>query len=138
MQWNDSFATSVREVDDEHRALFRLCDALESRLEAGAETSEIQALAADVIIHAAHHFAHEERQMRAAGYSLYGWHRSQHQNARRRLRTYEQHLRRGEREKAAELVSFLSGWLNEHVRLADRMFGAFMRNHDRELTARAS
>jgi hemerythrin len=91
----------------------------------------------DLVIHAAHHFSHEEREMRAAGYSLYPWHHRQHHTARFKIRVLERRIRRGDRDAALELLDFLSGWLNDHIRLADRMFGAYLRNHQRELAAHA-
>jgi hemerythrin len=76
--------------------------------------------------------------MRAAGYSLYAWHHRQHHTARFSIRVLERRIRRGDRDAAIELLDFLYGWLNDHIRLADRMLGAYLRNHQRELSARAS
>jgi hemerythrin len=137
-EWNEQHAVHVPEVDDEHQQLFRLCDDLQRAMMAGAATKEVQSVVDDLVIHTAHHFSHEEREMRAAGYSLYAWHRRQHLAARTGIRALERRIRRGDRDAALELLDFLYRWLNDHIRLADRMFGAYLRNHQRELAARAS
>lgn len=137
-EWSAQHAVHVSWVDDEHRQVFRLCDDLQRAMMAGAATTEVQSIVESLVIHAAQHFSHEEREMCAAGYSLYAWHHSQHQTARSRTRLLERRIRRGDRDAVIELLNFLSTWLNDHVRLADRMLGAHLRNHQRELTARAS
>lgn len=136
-EWDEQHAVHVPAVDDEHRQIFRLCDDLQRAMMAGAPTSGVLSIVDDLVIHTAQHFSHEEREMRAAGYSLYAWHRSQHQTARARARLLERRIRRGDRDAAIELLNFLSGWLSDHIRLADRMFGAYLRNHQRKLSARA-
>jgi hemerythrin len=136
-EWSEAHAVYIPEVDEEHQQIFRLCDDLQRAMIAGAATPEVLSIVDDLVIHAAQHFSHEEREMREAGYSLYAWHRRQHHAARTRIRLLERRVRRGDRDAAIELLEFLSGWLSDHVRLADRMLGAYLRNHQRELSARA-
>jgi hemerythrin-like metal-binding protein len=131
-EFNESHAVHVPEVDDEHPDLFRLCAGLRRSMTAGAAASEVQSLVDGLFIHTAQHFSHEERQMREAGYSLYGWHPSQYHPARAKVRLLERRIRRGDRDAALGLLDCLSGWLNDHIRLADRMFGAYFRNHKHE------
>lgn len=137
-EWNESHAVHVPDVDDEHQQLFRLCNDLQRALLDGSATGEVQSMVAELVIHTAHHFSHEQREMRAAGYSLYEWHRRQHHAALTKVRAMERRIRRGDRDAAIELLNYLPAWLNDHVRLADRMLGAHLRNRQRELTARAS
>jgi hemerythrin len=133
-EWNESHAVHVPEVDDEHQQLFRLCDDLQRAMMEGAPSTEIPLIVDDLIIHVAKHFSHEEREMRAAGYSLYAWHHRQHHTARFKIKVLERRIRRGDPDALVELLDFFSAWLNDHIRLADRMFGAYLRNHQRELS----
>jgi len=135
-EWSESHAVRVPAMDDEHREIFRLCADLQRSIMDGASTTDVLPVVADVVIHTAQHFSHEEREMRAAAYPLYPWHRKQHQTARSRVLSLEKRVRRGDRDAVIELVDFLAAWLHDHVRLADRMLGAYLRNHERELSAR--
>jgi len=137
-EWNETYAVDIPDIDDEHQKLFRLCDVLERAMMAGAALSEVQSIVDDVVIRAAEHFCHEERAMRASGYPHYAWHQRQHHTAGSRIRVLERRVWRGNRDAALELLDFLSGWLNDHIRLADRMLGAYLRNRERELLTRAS
>lgn len=76
--------------------------------------------------------------MRATGYPFYPWHRQQHQTARARMAGLQARIREGDRGAALELLQFLHGWLDQHIRIADRMLGAHLRNRQREFALRAS
>jgi hemerythrin-like metal-binding protein len=133
--WTAAHAVHVPEVDEEHRQIFRLCDDLERAMMAGAPASGVQAIVDDLVIHTAKHLAHEEHEMRAAGYPLYAWHHRQHHTARIRIKALNRRIRRGDREAVLDLLEFLSSWLSNHIRLADRMLGAYLRNCQRAASA---
>ena len=69
--------------------------------------------------------------MRAARYSSLRWHKSAHDHARRRVRQVVERIEQGDSAAGEELVEYLTSWLHDHTRLADRMLGAFLRNHQR-------
>jgi hemerythrin len=136
--WTEAQAVYVPQVDDEHKALFKLCGDLHRALRDGRSATVSQSILRHLVTHAEEHFTHEEREMRTTGYSHYAWHRRQHRAARVRLRALEQRVQDNETETALELVGFLGGWLNDHIRLADRMLGAYLRNQQRARAAQAS
>jgi hemerythrin len=125
----------VPAVDEEHQQIFRLCGDLRRAAAAGAPTTALQSIVDDLVIHTSRHLSHEEREMRTAGYPLYAWHHRQHQTVRSRVSPLSRRIRRGDRGAATELLDFLSGWLHNHIRLADRMWGAYLRNHQRAASA---
>jgi len=137
-EWSRAHAVYIAQIDAEHQALFRLCDDFERAFRSAAPVSELQSILCEIARHTVDHFSHEERQMRATGYSLYAWHRRQHQAARSRMTEAARRLQQGNGDAAAELLEYLSGWLNNHVRLADRMLGAYLRNQQRAQALRAS
>ena len=127
----------VPEMDGEHEVLFHQLASLqhalaEDRLQAA--TPLLKKLKA----HAAEHFSHEERNMRASRYGHYGWHRRQHQAAQTKVALLERSLRLGDTRAARETADSFGRWLRDHIAIADRMLGAHLRNHAREHAARAS
>jgi len=137
-EWNVALTVDVPTMDEEHQQVLRLCDDLQRAMMAGAPTPDVHSVVDGLVIHVAQHFSHEERDMRRTGYAQYQWHRRQHHAASSKLRVMERRIRRGDRDAAIELLDFLSAWLADHVRLADRMLGAHLRNYQRALVARAS
>jgi hemerythrin len=54
------------------------------------------------------------------------------------VREFAPRIEGGERKAALLLLEFLSGWLQEHTRLADSMMAAHMRNYERAHAVLAS
>lgn len=134
-KWSRSYAVHLPEIDAEHRAICQSTADLQHAIEAGAPRDRIlevlHALAATV----EDHLTHEERLMQAARYLSYGWHRQQHDAARRRLSQFIGQIEAGVPESAPLLVEYLSGWVRNHISVADRMMGAYLRNHNRSHAA---
>lgn len=136
-EWSDEYSVSVPEIDAEHQAMFQVAFDLYRALIAGTPPAQSQPIIRELATHAADHFAHEERLMRESGYPLLAWHRRQHAAANGKIKLLDRRLRREDRN-AALLAMDLSVCLQNHIRLADRMLCAYLRNHRRAQTALAS
>ena len=130
LTWSTSHAVFVTEIDDEHKEIFAAVANLQAALGTGL-LSEVRNLTLRLISCIVGHFAHEERLMRAARYGSIRWHKQRHEAARRRVAQFALRIEQGDTRAAGELVGYLSSWLPEHAGLADRMMGAFLRNHQR-------
>src|SRR5260370_33333581 len=84
------------------------------------------------------HYRHEERLMRAMHYSSFEWHKRQHNAARKKSKPLPRRTEGGDAAAAEELLTFLSVWLRDHMGVADRMMGAYLRNYLRFNTSLAS
>ncbi|HUI57223.1 MAG TPA: hemerythrin family protein [Bryobacteraceae bacterium] len=139
LKWSVSHAVFVTEIDDEHREIFDVVGKLQTALAAGATSMELREITERLIACAQGHFAHEERLMRASRYGSFAWHKRQHDTARRRVQQLVPQIDQGDSAAGAALVEFLTSWLRDHTRLADRMLGAFLRNRNLgKLTIRAT
>ncbi len=139
MKWSTSHAVFVAEIDDEHREIFEAVSNLQLVLSSGGRLPEVRKLTQRLSACILAHFAHEERLMRAARYGSILWHKKQHDNARRRLVRFVLQIEQGDTKAGLALIEYLTSWLRDHTRLADRMMGAFLRNQRRiyQLTFRA-
>ncbi len=140
LKWSTSHQVFVAEIDDEHKEIFQALSNLQKVLASRGPLSEIHKLTQRLISCIVGHFAHEERLMRAARYASIRWHKQAHNSARRRVGEFVLRIEQGDSEAGLELVGYLTSWLNDHTRLADRMMGAFLRNQQRcmwKLTFRA-
>lgn len=127
-RWTTSHAVFVTEIDDEHKQLFDALGGVQRAVAAGARLNDVQHATQRVLAGAKAHFAHEERLMRASRYRSIAWHKLQHDHARKRVGQYFARIEKGDTEAAGELTLYLTGWLHDHTRLADRMLGAHLRN----------
>lgn len=129
LQWTSSNAVFVTEIDDEHQEIFAAVASFQEALAHGLPDIEtkLQHLVAAI----AGHFAHEERLMRAARYSSLRWHKKAHDAAHKRVGKFAARIQQGDTKAGSELIEYLTTWLDNHTRLADRMMGAYLRNHQR-------
>ena len=137
-KWSGAYSVYLPEIDAEHRAIYRLGDELHRALLAGAKMAQVKPILANLLESEEQHFRHEERLLRAIHYSGFAWHKRQHDAARKRTKALAKRLEAGEMAAAGELLEFLSGWLRDHLSVADRMMGARLRNYLRFNTSLAS
>jgi hemerythrin len=129
LKWTVSHAVYVPEIDDQHQTIFEALAQLEQALSAARPLPEIRERTDRLLTLAVEHFAHEERLMRAARYDSMRWHRKQHDAVRKRGAALVPKIALGDAEAGHEFIDFLKSWLSSHTSVADRMMGAFLRNH---------
>ena len=131
LKWSTSNAVFVTEIDDEHKEIFGAVSSVQEVFTSGGPVSEIPKLTQRLTSCLVDHFAHEERLMRAARYASLRWHKTSHDNARKRVGQFVLRIEQEDTKAVLDLVEYLTSWLHDHTRLADRMLGAFLRNHQR-------
>src|SRR4051794_7062136 len=111
LRWSTSHAVFVTEIDDEHKAIFEAVSQVKASLGSGGPAELSQALKR-LVSCVADHFAHEERLMRAARYESLRWHKTAHDNARRRVTRFVQRIEQGDTWAGVELIEYRSSWLD--------------------------
>ena len=131
LRWTSSNAVFITEIDDEHRVIFEAVSSLQKALTNPGQLADIPTKMQHLVASIVGHFAHEERLMRAARYRSLRWHKRAHDAAHKRVGQYALQVGQGDTKAGLELVEYLTSWLHDHTRLADRMMGAFLRNQER-------
>lgn len=131
MRWTPEHSVFVPEIDLQHQEVFALAAELRTAVTAGEVGARLDALQRRLAVVIGSHLAHEERLMRSAGYPSREWHERQHQTARAKLAALNQSVEGGDHQETFEALEALAGWLRDHTSIADRMVGAYLRNHQR-------
>ena len=134
-KWNAAHALNIPEIDAEHRAIYQAVMEMQQAFDGKATPKRMAEALRGLAAVMEDHFAHEERLMQTSRYLSQNWHRQQHDAARKRLKHYGALLEKGDREAAAVLLDFVGGWLRDHLAVADRMMGAYLRNYQRSHAA---
>ena len=119
LEWDSSLDTGDERIDAEHRRLFETFSDLNEAAEAGSEGAVGDTLE-ELTAYVATHFAHEERRMQESGFPEADLvhhvqeHRALTESVRTRVLEY-----RTDALTIADLVAFLRGWLQHHVREVD-------------------
>jgi hemerythrin len=128
IKWSTSEAIWIDEIDDEHKAIFAVVADMQRVLLDSRPLADIRAILERLTGAIKDHFAHEQRLMHASRYPGLGWHKRQHYSARRNVRRFTLGIERGDRHAGLAMVEYLTAWLRNHTRVADRMMGSYLRN----------
>jgi len=130
-KWNAENEVFLAPIDAEHRELFRIADELQNAINRSAPPDQICGFLHALGAHLDDHFSGEEELMRSVAYPSFGWHRAQHDTARRRFQLLVPPIEAGDPQAAQLLLDFLAGWLQDHTTLTDKMLASFVRNYQR-------
>jgi len=114
--WTASqFGTNVGFADEEHQILFGKLNKLYDSATGGAERSVIGAQLDDLISYVVDHFAHEEREMLAKGYTGYDRHKAEHEALLGICGGLQTKFHAGEAEVDEGVDQLVKGWLDNHI-----------------------
>jgi hemerythrin-like metal-binding protein len=133
LQWTEEDSVYVPELDEEHQAMYRLAQDLRHAVVEGEPPVNLALKAQCLADEVADHFRHEEGLMREARYPQVEWHKRQHATARAQLATLAASIHTGEPAAIFDSLEAIAKWMRDHTGIADRMAGAYLRNHLRAL-----
>lgn len=128
VEWNESYAIGVEEVDRQHRELFARFEAVMEAIGSGKGKEELLPLMGFLDDYTATHFRDEEELHRRHHYPRAGFHREAHEAFRGKLSILRDGLETG---GVTNILVIQAGqalfrWLVDHVCGMDRNFGEFM------------
>ena len=133
IQWTSDYAVGDRQIDEEHRQLLTLAQALHQAMLEGKGKAILLDLLTSMADYSSYHFAHEERLMERIGYPGYRQHLQQHRDLRSRLRAMQCRAATGERTMTIEVMLFLTDWLKGHIAASDRRIAQYIETSGRSV-----
>lgn len=122
IEWQDSYQLGDAEMDAQHQLLFGLVNTLL----AATEKSSLAEALANLFSHTRAHFTHEENSMRLLAYPGMNAHVEQHNTLMSKLTNVAELLDDYSLDMA-NLESFLSAWLYNHIETLDKQLVSFIR-----------
>ncbi|HEX6735371.1 MAG TPA: bacteriohemerythrin [Azonexus sp.] len=131
LTWNDSFATGVAEIDEQHMILVHTLNEAAIKLAADPSLSNLDQITRDLLSYALYHFETEEELMHqysyeAASDDAAAQHLEQHRSFSARIVAVRDAIKAGNLMPPGELLAFLNDWLTNHILNTDKQFGAFI------------
>lgn len=123
----DTFATGITAMDEEHKVLVGLINALAKNR--GTENRDLlESILKTLETYVKNHFVHEERIMRRMNYDKFQAHVAQHQGFIRMLKQIESEFQKQSNTKAVieTTLNFLKEWLSQHIMVQDKAYGRFL------------
>lgn len=126
LEWEPSLSVRVQSLDDQHKQLFELLDALQRATTEEREAALRREIVGDLIDYTKIHFAFEETLLSRHGYPELDSHRDAHTKLAGQVEAYAAAAESGAAPLGTELYFFLRTWLNGHIRGSDRRYGPFL------------
>lgn len=115
IQWVESLSLGVDSIDTEHKKLIKIANAIVEIAKQGDSRDRIIKAFSILREYTVAHFDNEEAYMHSIQYHELGAHRQEHAELKRRVKEYQAMLYHAENISDKEILSFLKGWLVEHV-----------------------
>jgi len=129
--WNDSYATGVAEIDEQHMILVHTLNEAGVRLVKDASLESLEQITQDLLSYALYHFETEEELMQKYGYAdgppeEAARHLEQHRAFSAKVVAVREGLKAGTLISPDDLLGFLNNWLVNHILNTDKKLGAFI------------
>jgi hemerythrin len=129
--WRPEFSTGVAIIDDQHHVLINMLNEANSKLNDRSPIADFSRIVQGLLSYAGYHFQTEERLMSEHGYAEKcaeesARHIGQHKAFAEKVIAVQASLNAGTRIPKADLVSFLTQWLADHILNTDKQLGKFI------------
>lgn len=122
MSWSPDYSVNVKEIDEQHKKLFGIINALHQALldEKGRETQN--RVIAEMIDYANTHFKTEEKYMLQFNFSWYHEHKTEHERYKKKALELKERLENVGFVSTLEILNFLKDWWEGHILKIDKNY----------------
>lgn len=125
IEWDDKFSVNVKEIDDQHKGLFKIINDLNDAVSEDKAADIIEVTVHKMIEYAQVHFATEEKYMAKFNFSGYPEHKMEHNKFSLKALELNERLKAGVYVLSSEIMRFLKDWLTDHILTTDKKFGPY-------------
>ena len=140
IKWSSDFALGIDEIDEQHKALVGMINALDASTHEEYSPENIRTLLDELNAYVKDHFGFEERLMAGGGCSqdLVTRHFGEHAYFRSVLRDLSADFENGRTSITVSLIEYLVHWLLHHIVVVDRAMAQQLNAADPQLKARVA
>lgn len=121
--WSDEYTVGVEEIDEQHKELVRLLNALHLAIHERHGSEASRQILNELAEYTRVHFAVEESLMRVSNYPDFAVHKKIHTTLIQQVTELQAKLDSGTAKISFELLHFLKHWLTHHILESDKAFG---------------
>ncbi|MEI6305543.1 MAG: bacteriohemerythrin [Deltaproteobacteria bacterium] len=129
IEWRDSLAIGVEEIDSQHKELIARFNNLLTACETGKGIDELTKLLAFLDDYVIEHFSNEEKLQRKYNYPSYQSHKIEHDSFIKRIKNVQEEIRSEgvAIHNVIETNNMLLKWLLNHISKVDTELGKFLK-----------
>jgi hemerythrin-like metal-binding protein len=127
--WRDDYSVGLVTIDEQHKVFISILGRLSAALSERKLQEETVGILKELEQYAEAHLAFEERHFQEYGYEWGKSHTEEHDSYREKLKDLRNRYMRGDEFLAMEMLGFLEGWLEHHIKVSDREYVDCFRSH---------
>jgi hemerythrin len=129
--WNDDLVTGIAKIDEQHRILVNSINDANTRLTINSNAEMLEQISRDLLSYALYHFETEEELMHEYNYAEANSedadaHLRQHREFSAKVVEVREGIKAGNLISREDLLTFLNGWLINHILKTDKRLAAFI------------
>ena len=129
--WSDELVTGIAKIDEQHRILVNSINDANTRLTNNSSAEILDQISRDLLSYALYHFETEEELMQEFNYAEANAedkdeHLRQHREFSSKVVSLREKVKAGNLISREDLLTFLNGWLINHILKSDKRLGAFI------------
>lgn len=128
-QWMNELLLGMEPFDTEHKGLFQLIDDLDQALRARQADAVLDILLEELENYTKTHFLHEEELFSKIAYPKMDEHTAEHLRFTNDIASFRQDLFQVQVGLPVKVSSYLRDWLRTHIKVKDKDYGDFAREH---------
>ena len=130
IDWNDSYATGIKTIDDQHKKIIELINELIESLRDGREDLIIKEVLRDLADYASNHFGLEEEIFRKFHYEVKREHIDSHKDFIEKIKSLRSEEEISKGEIALKTLNYLRDWFRDHELKLDSDFGLYFKSNE--------
>lgn len=126
MQWNNSFETKIKKIDEQHKGLVTILNELHDSMLKGDSNSELGKTLEKLVNYTVTHFKTEEEFFEKFSYPDSVKHKAEHSDLAGKASALLKDHKAGKTVVSADLMYFLKDWLKNHILGSDKKYGPYL------------
>lgn len=126
IDWTDALSVGIASIDDQHKKLVELLNALHDSSVTGKGNEQIKGILQELVGYTVNHFAYEEKLFAEHGYPETDSHKEAHVALTSQVGKFNEEFQAGNAKLSGDLFKFLRTWLNGHIRGTDKLYGPYL------------
>lgn len=129
-EWREAYSVKVREMDDDHKGLFKAANNLYEAINSDKEKSVLEDTINFLISYTKSHFIKEEKLMQDSNVPHYKEHRKKHEQFIEEVMVLESRYRKENVKIDMEIISLFKDWIINHILEEDRKYSNYLNEND--------